>query len=198
MNWKPQETSLISRQEDSPANIINFHTNEDATGGFLNKRGDSPANTINFHTNEDTAGGFVKFVSISPEETFNTGLSLAALLIPGSVVALKGDLGSGKTMLAKGIIKGLGINENITSPTYTIISEYQHSPALYHIDVYRLNNDKDFEDIGGPEIINSGGISIIEWSERIPNSIPANAITISLEITGHSTRKIVINGIKSL
>ncbi|MDR0322876.1 MAG: tRNA (adenosine(37)-N6)-threonylcarbamoyltransferase complex ATPase subunit type 1 TsaE, partial [Treponema sp.] len=111
-------------------------------------------------------------VSNSPEETFALGQNIASLLSPGSVVALKGTLGSGKTCLAKGIARGLGITDIITSPTYTIISEYPASTTLFHIDAYRLNGDKDFEDIGGPEIINSCGISIIEWSERIPNSLP--------------------------
>jgi len=101
--------------------------------------------------------------------------------------------------LTKGIAFGLGISENITSPTYTIISEYKSSvSSLYHIDAYRLNNDKDFEDIGGPEIINSNGISVIEWSGRILKSLPENTITISIEITGQSSRSIRIKGVKKI
>jgi len=141
-------------------------------------------------------------VSGSPKETFALGKRIAALLTPGSVVALNGVLGSGKTCLAKGIACGLGISENVTSPTYTIISEYQggkKTPAtLYHIDAYRLNSDRDFEDIGGPEIIASTGISVIEWSERIFKSLPDDAITISLEITETSSRLIRINGLERL
>jgi len=142
-------------------------------------------------------------VSTSPQETIDLGKRIAALLTPGSVIALNGPLGSGKTCLAKGIADGLGITENVTSPTYTIISEYKSgehgSPALYHIDAYRLNNDRDFEDIGGPEIIaSSDGISIIEWSERISKSLPHNAITIDLEITGASSRLIRIHGLDKL
>nr|AGS53147.1 ATPase YjeE [uncultured bacterium contig00060] len=144
-------------------------------------------------------GFLIKLVSASPQETFNIGQRIAALLSQGSVIALKGVLGSGKTHLTKGIASGLGINENITSPTYTIISEYQIDDLkLYHIDAYRLNNDKDFEDIGGPEIINSNGISVIEWSDRITKSIPKTSITISLEITGNSSRLITLNGIEKL
>ena len=141
-------------------------------------------------------------VSNSPQETIALGKRIAALLTPGSVIALNGSLGSGKTCLAKGIAGGLGINENVTSPTYTIISEYQNgeqgSPTLYHIDAYRLNNDRDFEDIGGPEIIASAGISVIEWSERIPKSLPENTIKIDLEITGASSRLIRIHGLDKL
>lgn len=133
--------------------------------------------------------------SLSPEETFDIGRQIASLLVPGSVIALNGILGSGKTCLAKGIAFGLGIGENITSPTYTIISEYQAFCPFYHIDAYRLNSDKDFEDIGGNEIINGDGISVIEWSEKIPKSLPENKITIHLEITGYSSRLIRIEGL---
>ena len=108
-------------------------------------------------------------------------------------MALQGTLGSGKTVFAAGIANGLGIGENITSPTYTIINEYAGSPVLYHIDAYRLDDDRDFRNIGGDEIINSAGISVIEWSERIPESLPDNAIKVSIEITGPSSRLIKIN-----
>jgi len=144
-------------------------------------------------------------VSNSPHDTFAAGRKIAGFLSAGSVAALQGTLGSGKTILASGIASVLGVKENITSPTYTIINEYpctiktdskadpDSAPVLYHIDVYRLNGDRDFQDIGGDEIIKSGGISVIEWSERIPKSLPDNAITVSLEITGPSSRLIKIN-----
>jgi tRNA threonylcarbamoyladenosine biosynthesis protein TsaE len=118
-------------------------------------------------------------------------------LEPGSVIALRGSLGSGKTCLAKGIARGLGITETITSPTYTIISEYSGSSiTLYHIDAFRLDNDEDFDQIGGPEIICGKGISIIEWSERIPKSLPQGAISIDIEITGPQTRMIRVCGLE--
>jgi tRNA threonylcarbamoyladenosine biosynthesis protein TsaE len=122
---------------------------------------------------------------------------MAIMLKPGSIVSLNGELGSGKTCLAKGIAYGLGIKENITSPTYTIINEYEY-PTLYHIDAYRLNNDEDFINIGGQEIINSNGISLIEWGMRIPKSIPENSITVFLEITSFNSRLIIINGLDEL
>jgi len=144
----------------------------------------------------------IDIVSNSPEETISIGKRIASFLTVGSVVALEGCLGSGKTCLAKGIALGLGITDNITSPTYTIINEYQSekesSPTLLHIDAYRLNCDKDFEDIGGDEAINGGGISIIEWSERIPKSIPENSIKISMEITSPLSRTIKIKGLDKL
>jgi len=132
-------------------------------------------------------------VSNSPQETIAAGRKIAGLLSPGSVVALKGTLGSGKTLFASGVAGGLGVKENITSPTYTIINEYENSPVFYHIDVYRLKGDRDFQEIGGDEIINGDGISVIEWSDLIPKSLPDKALTISLEITGPSSRLIKIN-----
>jgi len=136
-------------------------------------------------------------VSNSPQDTFAAGRKIAGYLCAGSVAALTGTLGSGKTLLASGIACGLGVDENITSPTYTIINEYSlldsNTSVLYHIDVYRLDGDRDFAEIGGVEILNSNGISVIEWSERIPKSLPDNAITVSLEITGPSSRLIKIN-----
>jgi tRNA threonylcarbamoyladenosine biosynthesis protein TsaE len=145
----------------------------------------------------------IELQSNSPEETTALGKRIAALLVCGSVIALNGELGSGKTCITRGIAAGLGITGNITSPTYTIINEYHDSeecsrPTLYHIDAYRLNSGRDFEDIGGTEILNSNGISIIEWSERISKSLPDNAIKISLEITGHSSRLIRITGVEKL
>ena len=174
MNWIPPEGSLIESVLTGEE-IINFFA--------------------------DT-----ELVSNCEEETFIIGQKIAGLLTNGSVVAMRGTLGSGKTCLTKGIASGLKISETITSPTYTIISEYPlHdnilkkqqgiSPALYHIDAYRLNNEEDFEQIGGSEIINSGGITIIEWSERIEKSLPDNTINVTLEISGPSSRLIKIQGL---
>ncbi|MCL2719814.1 MAG: tRNA (adenosine(37)-N6)-threonylcarbamoyltransferase complex ATPase subunit type 1 TsaE [Treponema sp.] len=120
------------------------------------------------------------------------------MLCAGSVVALQGTLGSGKTYLTKGIALGLGIEEEITSPTYTIINEYLRTglPSLFHIDVYRLNDENDFENTGGLEAVFSNGISIIEWSERIINVLPEEKILITLKITGDFSRQINITGLK--
>ena len=142
----------------------------------------------------------IEYISNSPDETINLGKQISKHLSSGSTAALFGTLGSGKTYLTKGIALGFGINDNLTSPTYTIINEYEVSglPVFYHIDAYRLNSDKDFEDAGGLEIINSNGVCVIEWSERILNSLPENSIFISLEITGFESRRICIKGIEAL
>jgi tRNA threonylcarbamoyladenosine biosynthesis protein TsaE len=139
-----------------------------------------------------------EYVSGSPEETEALGENITRILWKdrpgsGSVIALKGGLGAGKTCLVKGIARGLGIDETITSPTYTIVNEYQallngQTLPLYHIDAYRLNGDEDFENTGAAENLSGQGIAIIEWSERIPRSIPAYAISITIEITGPQSR----------
>jgi len=147
-----------------------------------------------------------EIISASPDETIAIGKQISKYLSPGSVAALYGTLGSGKTYLTKGIAFGLGINEILTSPTFTIINEYKienynnsgNCLFLYHIDAYRLNSEKDFEDIGGLEIINSNDICVIEWSERIKNSLPENAIHIEIEITDSQSRRISIKGIDLL
>jgi len=126
------------------------------------------------------------FASSSAEETFALGQSLACLLKKGSIVALKGPLGAGKTCLVKGIARGLGVAEEVTSPTYTIVSEYEpaaHFPApIYHIDAYRLKGNDDFSAIGGDEILFADGISLIEWSERIEDAIPPAALLVDIAI----------------
>jgi tRNA threonylcarbamoyladenosine biosynthesis protein TsaE len=142
----------------------------------------------------ETMPGFMELVSSSPEETEALGEEFARLLLktrlrgPGVVIALRGGLGAGKTCLVKGIARGLGITETITSPTYTIACEYPGDVPLYHIDAYRLNSDEDFENTGAGEYIGRQGMVIIEWSERLPRSIPPDAITIAIEITGPQSR----------
>jgi tRNA threonylcarbamoyladenosine biosynthesis protein TsaE len=123
---------------------------------------------------------------------------MAASLGRTCVIALEGELGSGKTCLAKGIAKGLGITETVTSPTYTIISEYEREdgPALFHIDAYRLNGDEDFTALGGEELINGEGIFLIEWACRIRRSLPPDTISVSIKITGASSRLIQIKGLE--
>jgi tRNA threonylcarbamoyladenosine biosynthesis protein TsaE len=141
-----------------------------------------------------------EYVSSSPQETEDFGRRLASFLEPGSVLALSGGLGAGKTCLVKGIAGALGLNENITSPTYTIINEYSLKDRLdgcplYHIDAYRLSGDEDFDSTGAGECFSSGGITIIEWSERIPGSIPESAISIDIEISGPQSRVFRLRGL---
>lgn len=137
------------------------------------------------------------FESSSPEETCGLGERFAALLEKGSIVALRGPLGAGKTCFTKGIARGLGVREEVTSPTYTIVSEYESTPSgetvpLYHIDAYRLRGNDDFTAIGGEEIIFGNGISVIEWSEHIPAFIPPEAFIVDIAIKDTGERLIRI------
>jgi tRNA threonylcarbamoyladenosine biosynthesis protein TsaE len=134
-------------------------------------------------------------ISLSEDETFAFGKRLAPALGRGDVVALKGPLGAGKTCLAKGIARGLGIEEELTSPSFAIVSEYgcfigSEKIPVYHIDAYRLEGNDDFSAIGGEEIVFGNGISVIEWSERIPDFIPSGAYRIDLEILVDGGRSI--------
>ncbi len=142
-----------------------------------------------------------EYATLSPQETEDFGGRLANYLEPGSVITLSGGLGAGKTCLVKGIARALGVNENITSPTYTIINEYSITEAgrlegcpLFHIDAYRLNGDEDFASTGAGDCFSAGGITIIEWSERIPGSIPPGAISIEIEISGPASRDFSFTG----
>ena len=132
------------------------------------------------------------FESLSEDETFSIGKRVALLLEKGSVVALSGPLGAGKTCLVKGLALGIGVTDEITSPTYAIVCEYQGFLPFYHIDAYRLRGNDDFSAIGGEEIVFGNGISVIEWSERIPDFIPKGAFMIDFEIIGDNKRRIHI------
>ncbi|MDR1047240.1 MAG: tRNA (adenosine(37)-N6)-threonylcarbamoyltransferase complex ATPase subunit type 1 TsaE [Treponema sp.] len=139
----------------------------------------------------------VSVISSSAEETIALGEKLAAVLPAGSIVALNGGLGAGKTTLVKGIARALGIEAEITSPTYTIISEYEGKIPLYHIDAYRLAGDEDFFSIGGTELLSRGdGLALIEWSERISQSLPSGSINVEIEILEGDKRRIFISGVE--
>ena len=132
-------------------------------------------------------------ISRSGEETFALGKRIGEKAPAGSVIAFRGDLGAGKTALSKGIAAGLGIEEEVTSPTYTIISEYRGRLVLYHIDAYRLGGEADFAEIGGYELLGSpGSLCLIEWSERLPAIADAAIIDIQVEEDG--SRRIGLAG----
>jgi tRNA threonylcarbamoyladenosine biosynthesis protein TsaE len=140
-----------------------------------------------------TEAFLAKHITASPEETMALGETIAAGLGKGSVVALRGGLGAGKTCLAKGIARRLGIREAVTSPSYTIVSEYASGPLpFYHIDAYRLAGDDDFQALGGDEYTQGEGIAVIEWSDRIPGSIPPRAVRVAIEILADGRRCIEV------
>ncbi|MDR0644616.1 MAG: tRNA (adenosine(37)-N6)-threonylcarbamoyltransferase complex ATPase subunit type 1 TsaE [Treponema sp.] len=134
------------------------------------------------------------FISSSTEETIECGRRFAARLREGEVVSLRGPMGAGKTYFTKGIAAGLGVKEEVTSPTYTIVHEYAGEKPVYHIDAYRLQGDDDFAAVGGEDFLYGDGVAIIEWSERIPDSIPHNAIVVEIRILEDGKRRIICLG----
>lgn len=122
----------------------------------------------------------------SYEETLEIAEGLAVLLVPGDVITLEGDLGAGKTLFTKGIAKGLGVKRMVTSPTFTIVKEYEGAHPLYHMDVYRLE-DSD-EDIGFLEYFNGQGITVIEWAQFINDYLPSERLDINITFLNEHSR----------
>lgn len=120
------------------------------------------------------------FYTESAEQTIKLGEKIGSFLHPGDVIALQGTLAAGKTTITKGIARALGITEDITSPTFTLISVYEGRLPLYHMDVYRLEGSADFLDLGAEEMLYGSGICVIEWSEKIMNELPNSAVIIKL------------------
>lgn len=114
-------------------------------------------------------------------ETVDLGRKFGSLLKPGDVVCLSGDLGTGKTAFTNGIAKELGIDSHITSPTFTLVNEYQGKYPLYHFDVYRIADTEEMFDIGFEEYLNGEGITIIEWGELIWPVLPADIIKVNIK-----------------
>ena len=134
------------------------------------------------------------FHTQSEEETIALGEKLAGELPPKIAVLLIGNLGAGKTTLAKGIVKGLGAAQpdEVSSPTFTLIHEY--SPSVYHIDLYRLDHAREVATLGLDEIFDRTAVVLIEWGERFPQLMPEDRIEIRLRITGDSSREIEVVG----
>jgi tRNA threonylcarbamoyladenosine biosynthesis protein TsaE len=132
----------------------------------------------------------VKYHTESEEETIALGVKLAAKLPSKAVVLLIGNLGAGKTTLAKGIVTGLGAAspEEVSSPTFTLIHEY--SPTVYHIDLYRLDRADQVATLGLDEIFDRQAVVLIEWGERFPELMPDDRIEIRLRATGECSREI--------
>ena len=128
----------------------------------------------------------------SAEETERLGFKLAESLHPDDVVALYGDLGSGKTCFVNGVARRLNVSKPVKSPSFSIINEYPGDVPLFHIDFYRLENSAEIEDIGWTEYLNSGGVVIIEWAERVKNMLPSKRIDVYFQILNSVTRRLEI------
>lgn len=131
------------------------------------------------------------------KDTFDLGQKLALLVKPKDVILLHGDLGVGKTVFTKGFAKGLGIEESITSPTYTIIQEYQEGRLpLYHFDVYRISDVSEMDELGYEEYFFGDGVCLIEWASLIEEILPETAISITIEKdleAGFDYRRVIVD-----
>ena len=136
----------------------------------------------------------MEFITHSPEETERVGAALGRVIPAGTVIAYEGDLGAGKTAFTRGLSRGLGCAEQVTSPTYTIVNEYLSGKyPLFHFDMYRLASSDDLFDIGWEDYLERGGVCAVEWSENVDDAME-NAIYVKIEKTGEETRRITIEG----
>ena len=136
----------------------------------------------------------MEFLTNSPEETEKVGAALGKILTPGAVLAYRGDLGAGKTAFTRGLARGLGYAEPVTSPTYTIVNEYLGGRLpLFHFDMYRLASSDDLWDIGWEDYLDRNGVCAVEWSENISDALE-DAIVITIHKTGETSRRIEIEG----
>ena len=136
----------------------------------------------------------MEFITNSPEETEALAARLAERLKPGTVIAYQGELGAGKTAFTRGLARGLGCKEPVTSPTYTIVNEYLGGRIpLFHFDMYRLGCADDLWDIGWDDYLARGGVCAVEWSENVAEAME-DPILVRLDKLGESTRRITIEG----
>ena len=134
------------------------------------------------------------FYSNSPQQTEEVGEKLAKALKPGAIIAYKGDLGAGKTAFTRGLARGLGADEQVTSPTYTIVNEYLSGRMpLFHFDMYRLSCSDDLFDIGWEDYLERNGVCAVEWSENVADALE-DPIVVEISKTGDESRTITITG----
>lgn len=135
----------------------------------------------------------LEFTTNTSEETIELGFKIGQKLKKGNIIAMQGTLAAGKTTITKGIAKALEITDTITSPTFCLISEYYGKMPLYHMDVYRLEGSEDFENLGTEDMLYGDGVCIIEWSEKIMDSLPKETIIINIQPQDDGSRKIQIS-----
>ena len=136
-----------------------------------------------------------EYISRSPEETEQIGQQTAALLHPGDVLALSGDLGAGKTAFVRGMARAIAPKAYVQSPTYTIVNEYKSDVSLFHFDMYRISDEDDLYSAGFDDYFSRNGIFAVEWSENIPFAIPDKHYKVTIEKLDEEKRKITIEKI---
>ena len=134
------------------------------------------------------------FLTNAPSETEAVGAALGAIIPAGTILAYKGDLGAGKTAFTRGLARGLGCTDLVTSPTYTIVNEYLSGRLpLFHFDMYRLASSDDLWDIGWEDYLDRNGVCAVEWSENVDDAME-NAISVTIEKLGEDARRITLEG----
>jgi tRNA threonylcarbamoyladenosine biosynthesis protein TsaE len=135
-------------------------------------------------------------ITRGPEETLGLGRRLGELLSGGEFIALMGELGSGKTVLAKGIARGLGVvnEDEVTSPSFVLVNEYRGRVPVYHVDLYRLEDPAAVEGIGWEEFVSGPGVTLVEWAEKAETYLPGERIDVHLQWLGEEERKIHLCG----
>ena len=141
----------------------------------------------------------MRTVTHSAEETRSLGEQLASRLHPGDVVVLRGELGAGKSELTRGIARGLGVQETVTSPSFTILNVYESGKyPLYQFDWYRLESEEELYELGMDEYLGGDGIAVVEWAERCPEAVPDSHLLIEITATGEEEREFIIHGTDAL
>ena len=134
----------------------------------------------------------MEFITQCPEETEALGERLGKILTPSTILAYRGDLGAGKTAFTRGLARGLGCTQQVTSPTYTIVNEYLGGRLpLFHFDMYRLRSSDDLFDIGWDDYLDRRGVCAVEWSENVADAME-DPVTVTIEKIGENTRRITI------
>ena len=138
----------------------------------------------------------VRYRTESPEETVGLGAMLGRLLRVGDLVVLSGELGCGKTWFAKGIALGVGVSphEVVTSPSFSLMNQYDGLCPLFHMDVYRLETPGDFLDTGLDECFDGGGIVVMEWGDKWPEILPESRLNVAFSILGEQSRELLMTG----
>ncbi len=137
----------------------------------------------------------IVFVSGSEEETASLGRRIGRLLAAGDVVAMTGELGAGKSVLARGICQGLGIKHRTRSPSFAFINRYRGPVDVFHVDLYRVEGTGDLATLGLEEILFGSNVTLIEWAEKLEPALSQAALQIRIEASGEDERRIVVRGV---
>jgi tRNA threonylcarbamoyladenosine biosynthesis protein TsaE len=140
--------------------------------------------------------GTFEVVTDHPDQTMRLGRLLGEILPPGFFVALVGSLGAGKTVLTKGLARGLGVEDDreVTSPSFVLVNEYRGRLPVYHLDLYRLESYAEVEGIGWDEFVSGPGVTLVEWADKVMEELPAERIDIHLQWVGEEQRRLIFSG----